>query len=108
MKAAVLHELGAVPRYEDFPDPVAGDGEVVVEAIRLGRGGFLLTVSRPARCGRRRGTCRHPDGQHAAVATLRAGVSDLVPTLTGVGPRVSGRRAAGLPVRGAAAPFRES
>jgi NADPH2:quinone reductase len=31
MKAAVLHELGAVPRYEDFPDPVAGDGEVVVE-----------------------------------------------------------------------------
>jgi NADPH:quinone reductase-like Zn-dependent oxidoreductase len=31
MKAAVLHEFGAVPRYEDFPDPVAGDGEVVVE-----------------------------------------------------------------------------
>jgi NADPH2:quinone reductase len=31
MKAAVLHQLGAVPRYEDFPDPVAGDGEVVVE-----------------------------------------------------------------------------
>jgi hypothetical protein len=31
MKAAVLHEYGAVPRYEDFPDPVAGDGEVVVE-----------------------------------------------------------------------------
>ena len=31
MKAAVLHKFGAVPRYEDFPDPVAGDGEVVVE-----------------------------------------------------------------------------
>lgn len=31
MKAAVLHEYGAVPRYEDLPDPVAGDGEVVVE-----------------------------------------------------------------------------
>lgn len=31
MKAAVLHELGGVPRYEDFPDPVAGDGEVVIE-----------------------------------------------------------------------------
>ena len=31
MKAAVLHEFGAVPRYEDFPDPVAGDGEVMVE-----------------------------------------------------------------------------
>ena len=28
MKAAVLHEAGGVPRYEDFPDPVAADGEV--------------------------------------------------------------------------------
>ncbi len=31
MKAAVLHELGGVPRYEDFPDPVAGDGEVIID-----------------------------------------------------------------------------
>jgi NADPH2:quinone reductase len=31
MKAAVLHELGAIPRYEDFPPPVAGDGKVVVD-----------------------------------------------------------------------------
>lgn len=31
MKAAVLHEVGGVPRYEDFPDPVAGDGEVLIE-----------------------------------------------------------------------------
>jgi NADPH:quinone reductase-like Zn-dependent oxidoreductase len=31
MKAAVLHERGGVPRYEDFPDPVAGDDEVVVD-----------------------------------------------------------------------------
>jgi NADPH2:quinone reductase len=31
MKAAVLHEPGGVPRYEDFPDPVPGDGEVVIE-----------------------------------------------------------------------------
>ena len=31
MKAAVLHEFGGIPRYEDFPDPVAEDGEVVVE-----------------------------------------------------------------------------
>jgi NADPH2:quinone reductase len=30
MKAAVLHELGNVPRFEDFPDPVPGDGEVVI------------------------------------------------------------------------------
>ncbi|MCK2218373.1 zinc-binding alcohol dehydrogenase family protein [Actinomadura sp. ATCC 31491] len=31
MKAAVLHEIGGVPRYEDFPDPVAGDDEVIIE-----------------------------------------------------------------------------
>jgi NADPH2:quinone reductase len=31
MKAAVVHELGAVPRYEDFPDPVPREGEVLVE-----------------------------------------------------------------------------
>jgi NADPH:quinone reductase-like Zn-dependent oxidoreductase len=30
MKAAVLHEVAGIPRYEDFPDPVAGEGEVVV------------------------------------------------------------------------------
>ncbi|MEU6409134.1 zinc-binding alcohol dehydrogenase family protein [Microbispora sp. NPDC046933] len=31
MKAAVLHEAGGIPRYEDFPDPVAGAGEVIIE-----------------------------------------------------------------------------
>jgi NADPH:quinone reductase-like Zn-dependent oxidoreductase len=31
MKAAVLHELGGVPRYEDFPDPVADESEVVIQ-----------------------------------------------------------------------------
>ena len=31
MKAAVLHEVGGVPRYEDFPDPVPQDGEVLIE-----------------------------------------------------------------------------
>jgi NADPH:quinone reductase-like Zn-dependent oxidoreductase len=31
MKAAVLHEIGGTPRYEEFPDPVAGDDEVIVE-----------------------------------------------------------------------------
>jgi NADPH2:quinone reductase len=33
MKAAVLHERDGVPRYEDFPDPVAGAGEVIVEVV---------------------------------------------------------------------------
>lgn len=30
MKAAVLHELGSEPRYEDFAEPVAQDGEALV------------------------------------------------------------------------------
>jgi len=31
MKAAVLHEIGGVPRYQDFPDPVPGDDEVLID-----------------------------------------------------------------------------
>jgi len=31
MKAAVVHEVGGVPRYEDFPDPVPQDGDVLLE-----------------------------------------------------------------------------
>ncbi|MFB4284348.1 MULTISPECIES: zinc-binding dehydrogenase [unclassified Nonomuraea] len=31
MKAAVLHEVGGIPRYEDFPDPVADDGEMIID-----------------------------------------------------------------------------
>ena len=30
MRAAVLHQLGEAPRDEEFPEPVAGDGEVIV------------------------------------------------------------------------------
>ena len=31
MKAAVLHSLGGIPRYEDFPDPVPTGEEVLVD-----------------------------------------------------------------------------
>src|SRR6202034_1717407 len=31
MKAAVLHEVGGIPRYEEFPDPVAGEDEVIID-----------------------------------------------------------------------------
>ena len=31
MKAAVVHEIGGVPRYEDFPDADAREGEVLVD-----------------------------------------------------------------------------
>ncbi|MEV6108821.1 zinc-binding alcohol dehydrogenase family protein [Streptomyces sp. NPDC051940] len=33
MRAAVLHKLGETPRYETFPEPVAGQGEAVVEVL---------------------------------------------------------------------------
>ena len=31
MNAAVLHTLGSPPKFESFPEPAAGDGEVIVE-----------------------------------------------------------------------------
>ena len=33
MKAAVLHELGGLPRYEEFAEPVAGPDEVLVRVL---------------------------------------------------------------------------
>lgn len=50
MHAAVLHEYGATPRYEAFEEPVAGNGQVVVEVavaganlvdVRKASGGFI-------------------------------------------------------------------
>ena len=31
MKAAVLNEIGGIPRHEDFPDPVPGEDEVIID-----------------------------------------------------------------------------
>ena len=31
MKAAVLHQFGEAPRYEDFPDPTLGEGQILVQ-----------------------------------------------------------------------------
>jgi NADPH:quinone reductase-like Zn-dependent oxidoreductase len=33
MKAAVLRTMGHAPRCDDFPEPVAGDGEVIVDVL---------------------------------------------------------------------------
>jgi len=35
MKAAVLHEIGGVPHYQDFPDPVPGAGQVLVRVVAV-------------------------------------------------------------------------
>ncbi|MFI5152683.1 MAG: zinc-binding alcohol dehydrogenase family protein [Chitinophagales bacterium] len=31
MKAAVIHKFGDTPKYQDFPDPIAGQGEKLIE-----------------------------------------------------------------------------
>lgn len=51
MKAAVLHEVGGIPRYEEFPAPVAGEGEVIVGrlAVKVAR---LLGAGRIVATGR--------------------------------------------------------
>ena len=36
MKAAVIHAIGQPPRYEDFPEPTAADGEVRVTVRAAG------------------------------------------------------------------------
>ena len=36
MKAAVLHRLGELPRYEDFPEPLPADDEVLIEVKAVG------------------------------------------------------------------------
>ena len=36
MKAAVIHAFGQPPRYEDFPEPTAADGEVRVTVRAAG------------------------------------------------------------------------
>lgn len=35
MKAAVLHEIGGIPSYQDFPDPDAGKDEVVIDVVAV-------------------------------------------------------------------------
>lgn len=36
MKAAVIYQWGDRPKYEDFPDPVMGEGEVLIEVQAVG------------------------------------------------------------------------
>ena len=47
MKAAVLHSLGDIPRYEDFPAPVAAEGEAIVQVTAASRA-KLQDISLPA------------------------------------------------------------
>src|SRR5258708_12161108 len=41
MKAAVIHALGQPPRFEDFPEPTAGGGEMGVNVRAAGLHSFV-------------------------------------------------------------------
>lgn len=73
MKAAVVRELGALPVYEDFPEPVAGPDE---EIVTVRAAGLHLLVKGIAA------------GKHYSMQTK----VPLVPGVDGVGRTASGRR----------------
>jgi NADPH2:quinone reductase len=80
MYAAVLHELGQPPRFEEYPDPVPGDGEVLVDmtAVALHPVDRLIASGRhyaspdrlPVVCGVD-GVGRLPDGTPVYLGGLR-------------------------------------
>ncbi|BCJ30197.1 quinone oxidoreductase family protein [Actinocatenispora sera] len=74
MKAAVVHEVGGVPRYEDFPDPVPREGEVVVRV----RAVAVENVDRAIVAG-----------QHYAAARYLTELP-MIPTFDGVGELADG------------------
>jgi len=75
MKAAVLHELGGIPRYEDFPDPVAGEGEVIIEVKAVA----VENVDKMIASGR-----HYASGQFT-------GTLPMIPGFDGIGARPDGR-----------------
>jgi hypothetical protein len=71
MKAAVLHEVGGVPRYEDFPAPVAGEDEVIVDvkAVAVENVDKLVAAGRRGRPGH--GRHRHDDQDRGGLRPRR-------------------------------------
>lgn len=75
MKAAVLHEIGGVPRFEDFPDPVPGEGELLVEVRAVAVENVDKAISR---------------GEHYAHGSYTS-VLPAIPCFDGVGTLPDGR-----------------
>jgi NADPH2:quinone reductase len=81
MRAAVLRAFGEAPRYEEFPDPVAEDGEVVIEVCaaslkpvdkQMASGSHYASAQAlPIICGID-GVGRLPDGQRVLFGGARA------------------------------------
>jgi len=80
MHAAVLHALGEAPRYEEFPDPIAAEGEVLVEVLaaalkpvdkQMAAGSHYASPQKlPAICGTD-GVARLPDGRRVLFGGAR-------------------------------------
>src|SRR5713101_5280342 len=51
MKAAVIHALGQPPRFEDFPEPTAGEGEVGVNVRAAGLHPFVRAQASGSQSG---------------------------------------------------------
>ncbi len=78
MKAAVLHALGQVPRWEDFPEPVPQDGEELIAVTAAP----LNNIDRV-----------RADGSHYSVRSGEAaGDLPAVPGVVGAGRRPGGQR----------------
>ena len=81
MKAAVLRTMGHAPRCDYFPEPVAGDGEVIVDVLaaslkpvdrQMASGEhYASPLELPAVCGTD-GVGRLPDGQRVFFGGTRA------------------------------------
>jgi NADPH2:quinone reductase len=80
MHAAVLHALGEAPRYEEFADPVAADGEAMIEVLaaalkpvdkQIAAGSHYTSPKKlPAICGTD-GVGRMSDGRRVFFAGAR-------------------------------------
>ena len=73
MHAAVIHEFGQPPHYEDFPEPRAGDGQVLVHMKAAGLHQIVRSLA---------------SGEHYG----STGMLPLIPGLDGVGVMEDGSR----------------
>ncbi|HEY3928120.1 MAG TPA: zinc-binding alcohol dehydrogenase family protein [Candidatus Koribacter sp.] len=100
MKAAVLQSLGQPPRYEDFPDPVPAESEVLVDVSgaslkpvdrQLAAGSHYASPRQlPAICGLD-GVGRLPSGERIYFGGVR-------PPLGGMAQRTAVRKAFAFPI----------
>jgi NADPH:quinone reductase-like Zn-dependent oxidoreductase len=74
VKAAVIHEFGSVPRYEDFADPISGAGDLVVHVKAVALENFDKMTARGVHYASKRMFPQFPAiVGHGGVGTLEDG-----------------------------------